>query len=99
MADFNIRNVNGELVKTMIEQYSHANTIEVEAGTTGFRGGDAGHGARTYFRIKDLGCTDMKITTITGGVVIELGGDAEIITFIKALEFAVGILKYKTEED
>ncbi len=99
MADFNIRNVNGERVTTLIERCSHANIIEVEAGTTGFRGGDTGHGARTYFRIKDLGGTDMKITNINGGVVIELGGDAEIITFIKALEFAVSILKYKTEED
>ena len=77
-----------ETDKKMIESF---NAIEVEAGTTGFRGGDSGHGGRTYFRIKDTACTDIQVNVIKprknehdndGGFEVLLGGDSELTTII-----------------
>lgn len=94
--------VNGKTVTTFCAQFASANILEVEVGTTGFRGGDTGHGARTYFKLENLGGTDMTVSVTDNGVIIELGGDTEITTFVDALEFAVNIIKYKIgyeEED
>lgn len=96
MAKIRKRIVNGRPVTTYCIQFSSANILEVEVGTTGFCGGDTGHGARTYFRLEDLGGTDITARVIEGaGVVVELGGDTEIDTFISALEYAANILKNK----
>ena len=95
MAKIRKRIVNGRPVTTYCVQFSSANILEVEIGTTGFCGGDTGHGARTYFRLEDLGGTDITAKEIKDGVVIELGGDTEIDTFISALEYAANILKSK----
>ena len=95
MAKIRKRIVNGRPVTTYCVQFSSANILEAEIGTTGFCGGDTGHGARTYFRLEDLGGTDITAKEINGGVVIELGGDTEIDTFISALEYAANILKNK----
>ena len=106
-------------VPTEKKEFVNANIIEVEVGTTGYKGGDSGHGGRTFFRIEDKACTDMQITfraenmfgggweTGTGNyknkihgwglecssVELVFGGDAELETFIQALEFAVETLK------
>ncbi len=48
---------NSKILKdgTEITTYSRdvisCNILEVEAGTTGYCGGDTGHGSHTYFRI------------------------------------------------
>lgn len=90
------RIVNGYPVETETTEFINANILEVEAGTTGYRGGDTGHGGRTYLRIKDLGCTDMEVYfSEEAGLEIELGGDCELETFIQALDFAVA--KYKEQ--
>ena len=52
---------DGTEITTYTRDVVSANILEVEAGTTGFMGGDTGHGGRTYFRIQDEGSTDMKI--------------------------------------
>lgn len=91
--------IDGVDVPTQTREMVSANVIEVEVGTTGHRGGDSGHGGRTYFRIKDLGSTDMsaKITGEScgnaGEIEISFGGDCELDTFIEALEFALKTLK------
>ena len=54
---------DGTELTTYTRDVVSANILEVEAGTTGFMGGDTGHGGRTYFRIQDEGSTDMKINT------------------------------------
>ena len=54
---------DGTEITTYTRDVVSANILEVEAGTTGFMGGDTGHGGRTYFRIQDEGSTDMKINT------------------------------------
>jgi len=87
--------VGGKCVTTVIDQIVSANLLEVECGSTGLMGGDSGHGGRTYIRIEDVGGTDIKVTSLpifrntrgNGGVVIELGGDAELLTIIEAFRY------------
>lgn len=78
--------------------------MEIEAGTTGYCGGDSGHGGRTYFSIKDLGGTDLHAEAdkdkfgSTHEVKILVGGDAELTTMIEALEFILQVLKDGADE-
>jgi len=91
--------VDGVEVQTVKREFTSANIIEVEVGTTGYCGGDSGHGGRTYFRIEDLSSTDMAVKVSgtscgeTGKVEIMFGGDSELETFIDALEFAAETLR------
>ena len=52
---------DGTEITTYSRDIYSCNILEVEAGSTGYMGGDTGHGGRTYFRIKDEGCTDMDV--------------------------------------
>jgi hypothetical protein len=96
------REVNGVMIDTWVAELVNANIIEIEVGTTGYCGGDTGHGGRTYLRIKDLASTDICANVIknkfgdTEEVSIELGGDTELYTIIEALEFALKVLKEKS---
>ena len=91
---------NFPIYKTEI---ASANIIEVKVGTTGFRGGDSGHGGRTYFSIKDLGGTDITVNTIKDpfgckGFEVILGGDCELATLINALTYIKTKLEEKADE-
>ena len=92
------REVGGVAVETFKRDIYDANVLEVEAGTNGYKGGDKRHGSRTYFRIQDMGGTDIQVrVTHDGrgredGVVVALGGDCELTTIIKALEFIIKVL-------
>lgn len=84
-------------------EITSANIIEVKVGTTGFRGGDSGHGGRTYFSIKDLGGTDITVNTIKNpfgckGFEVILGGDCELATLINALTYIKTKLEEKADE-
>ena len=75
-----------------------ANIIAVRAGTTGFCGGDSGHGGKTYFAIQDLGGTDITINPTINecgdkGFEVVLGGDCELETIIDALKFILQTLE------
>ena len=75
-----------------------ANILEAVVGTNGYKGGDSGHGSRTFIRIKDLGSTDIRITKVEpygDGVEIILGGDTELMTIIDALRFITDVLESK----
>ena len=52
--------VDGIEIKTYKREITSCNIIEVEVGTTGHMGGDAGHGGRTYLKIRNLSSTDMR---------------------------------------
>lgn len=56
---------DGTEITTYSRDVISCNVLEVEAGTTGYCGGDTGHGGRTYFRIQDAACTDMEIHSYT----------------------------------
>ncbi len=69
----------------------------------GYRGGDTGHGGRTYFRIQDAACTDMEIHSYTtrcgsNGFEVCLGGDCELETMIRALKFITKVLEEESKE-
>ena len=89
---------DGTEIVTYSRDIYNANVLEVEAGTTGYMGGDTGHGGRTYFRIKDAGSTDINARTITDkyrccGFEVTLGGDCELETIIQALKFITKVLE------
>ena len=80
-----------------------ANILQVEAGTTGYKGGDSGHGGRTYFRISNEGGTDIHVTPFMdksdcNGFEVTLGGDCELETIIRALKFITKVLEEESEE-
>lgn len=94
---------DGTEITTYSRDVVSANILEVEAGTTGYRGGDTGHGGRTYFRIQDAASTDMEIRAYTdrydcNGFEVTLGGDCELETMIRALRFIIKVLEEESEE-
>ena len=95
---------DGTKLTTFTREVTSANTLEVEVGTNGFKGGNAEHGSRTYIRITDIGNTDMFVKTVhgrngnTGEVEFILGGDCELETIIRALKFVVKVLEEESAE-
>ncbi|WP_102343585.1 hypothetical protein [Galactobacillus timonensis] len=98
------RTDRGETMRTFTREVVSANILEVEAGTTGYRGGDTGNGGRTYFRICDEACTDMDVHVFhdryghATGFEVALGGDCELETMIKALKFITKVLEEESRE-
>jgi hypothetical protein len=87
-------------LKTFRTEFVRENILGVEIGTTGYKGGDSGYGGRTYFALRDFGSTDMRVRVNavdqiqeTNSMEIVFGGDAELNSFIDALEFALHCLK------
>lgn len=94
---------DGTEISTYTREVISANILEVEAGTTGYMGGDSGHGGRTYFRISDCGSTDMEVRTFVdrhgcNGFEVLLGGDTELETTIRALKFITKVLEDESKE-
>lgn len=87
--------MRNEPIKLESTQINGANVLEVAVGTNGYKGGDAGHGSRTEFRLRDHGGTDIEIEVDQNrrGVTIRLAGDSELDTFTEALDFAVRTLR------
>lgn len=88
------REVGGKTINTFKREIYSANIMEVEAGTNGYQG----DGSRTYIRIQDLAGTDIQVRKThdahghEDGVVIALGGDAELDTIYEALQFITKVL-------
>lgn len=94
---------DGTEITTYSRDIYDCNVLSVEAGTTGYCGGDSGYGGRTYFRIKDEGGTDMHVVTHTdrfgcSEFEVLLGGDCELDTMIKALKFITKVLEDEAKE-
>ena len=101
----NRRRLNdGTDITTYTRDVVSCNILEVEAGTTGYMGGDAGHGGRTYFAIRNDGSTDMDIHVTRDrfgdaeGFEVMLGGDCELETMIRALKFITKVLEEESQE-
>lgn len=89
---------DGTKITTYTREICSCNILSVEAGTTGYMGGDSGHGGRSYFRISDEACTDMRVCATedkygSPSVEVFLGGDTELETIITALKFIVRTLE------
>lgn len=81
-------------LKKATKEFREASAFFVTVGTNGEHGGDAGHGSRTYFHLNSDGASiEIAVTDVGRGVVIELGGDSELRTFVEALEFAAKTLR------
>lgn len=94
---------DGTEITTYTRDVVSANILEVEAGTTGYQGGDSGHGGRTYFRIEDAASTDMEVRSYANkygcpGFEVVLGGDCEMETMIRALKFITKVLEEEAAE-
>jgi hypothetical protein len=101
-----VTEVDGIPVPTARNTFTSCNIISVEVGTTGYMGGDTGHGGRTYLRITDEGSTDLRCRVEANDgedyeahranrIEIMLGGDTELETFTQALRFAADVLEKK----
>lgn len=95
------RVVDGKYIDTITLEFLSACIIEVEAGTTGYKGGDSGHGGRSYIRIKDLGSTDIRVNLIEDkygaedGVELIFGGDCEMSLLPEIFRAIANILESK----
>ena len=94
---------DGTEITTYTRDVISCNLLEVEAGTTGYMGGDTGHGGRSYFRIKDNGGTDMEVNTSVDrygcrSLEVFLGGDCELEAMIRALKFITKVLEDESKE-
>ena len=94
---------DGTEITTYSRDVVSCNILEVEAGTTGYMGGDTGHGGRTYFRIEDAASTDMEVRSYVNkygcpGFEVVLGGDCELETTIRALKFITKVLEEESKE-
>ena len=93
---------DGTEITTYSRDVCNANALEVEAGTTGYKGGDTGHGCRTYFRIEDMYSTDIAVRPLgednDKGFEVVLGGDCELETVICALKFITKVLEDESTE-
>lgn len=85
-----------------IEQGGFGNGIlKITAGTTGYCGGDSGHGAKAFVEFHMEG-GDLSTTGDNGEdcnvekLVLSVGGDWEIDALIEGLEFAANALKLIT---
>ena len=96
------KTVGGVEVRTKEKAIFGACMMKVEAGTTGYMGGDTGHGGRTYFSIRNLSSVDIEVRQIGSrgcdGFELAFGGDEELREFIIALEFAARTLKQQIKE-
>lgn len=99
----NAMDIEGNEVPTLSETFQVFNTLTVEAGTNGYRGGDSGYGGRTVLILKDDGGSDLRCsingqqTQAVEKIEIVLGGDSELQTFLDGLRFAVKALEHLAE--
>jgi hypothetical protein len=86
-------------IKMYTKEISSANILSIEVGTNTPCGGDAGHGGKTIFKLRDLGATAWTLRCDgyekdqPAQFELELLGDTEAETFIESLEFAISVLK------
>lgn len=89
-----LKKVNDVLVDTYERDVVRGGAaLEVEAGTTGFCGGDRKEGGRAYVRIRAVLADFFAAVSRNGdgkkdGIVIAACGDDEILALVEALHFA-----------
>lgn len=84
----------------MSASFTNMCVLGVKVGTTGYKGGAANHGGKTFVTFEDLGSSNMMVS-IDGSeylrevekITIAFGGDAELGNFIKGLRYALSQLE------
>lgn len=74
------------------KDFVDASLFRALVDTTGFKGGDAGHGSYLTIKFEDLGCTVWRAKGEGSGgqldsVTIQVQGDAEIRNMVRALRW------------
>jgi hypothetical protein len=91
-----VRTIDGIKVQTVETEISSLyNSLTVEVGTTGYKGGDFRKGGRTFLKILDTNNSNFNVRKDASGqgFSLRIGGDTELDTLIESLEFAVTELK------
>jgi hypothetical protein len=90
---------DGTKLRTEASSYDGICELEYEAGTTGEKGGDWGHGSRVYLRLENAVSVGWEIKATEDKLEIILGGDAEICAVKCALRFMLDVLERQTQKD
>ena len=91
-------NLDNTTIKTFATDIWDACNLEVEAGTTGFKGGDSGHGCRTYIRLTPYSGADIDVIKNEDGDIEIIGaGDAELRVLLEAFKFITQELEDEIE--
>jgi hypothetical protein len=97
-------------IETFETEITDACITKFKAGTTGYKGGDSGHGCRTVLEIEDLASTDMRVDVLdendnilfendyANKIKISFGGDAELSNVIEGLKFMIQVLEDQKDE-
>jgi len=91
-----------EMNQVMSRSFTSMCTLRTTVRTTGFCGGDSGHGGRTEVIFEDLGATDIEAKYQEypeKQVVLRVGGDAELRVLIQALRFSADALELLVRDD
>lgn len=97
--------IDGNRVPFEQETFTILNSMAVMVGTNGSRGGDAGHGSRTYIRLQDISGTDFSARAFgrmgsnygNGGVEIVFAGDSELHVAIEMFQYIADTLKKQAD--
>ena len=96
--------INTPKPETFKKQLTSANILLVEAGTNTPQGGDASHGGRTVLQLIDEGSTHWSVSIdgqppqTLGTLRVELGGDTEADTFMRALQWALQVYRFQRSQ-
>jgi len=91
--------------KRASEAFVNCNILKATVSTTGYCGGDSGHGGRTIIEIEDEASTEWSLSKYISpsghlkGFRLELGGDAELDTIIEALRWCADKLTEMASEN
>lgn len=80
------------------KEFIDCNSLKATVITNGYKGGDTGHGSRTYLKLEDICGTDITAVVNDGTIEIVLGGDSEIVTIAEALKWMGETLLKLTHE-
>lgn len=69
------------------KEFIDCNSLKATVITNEYKGGDTGHGSRTYLKLEDICGTDITAVVNDGTIEIVLGGDSEIVTIAEALKW------------
>ena len=58
------KSIDGNVINTLTKEIDGANILSITVGTNGEKGGDSGHGCRTYIKLKNICSTDITIKPI-----------------------------------
>lgn len=98
------RIIEDEAVATWTRKFENPYAVEVEVGTTGFRGRGARDKAKTYIRINNHGCGDIDLAVRQDPFCVEelevvIGNDQSLTNTIQILKYITHVLEEEAGGD